>query len=121
MSRFFVNGGKIIRGEVMKERPFRSPKHLEWVGRHPCQITQHGDHCNGDGVDAHHLTFLKDESRMGGKASDKYALPLCRFHHTALHQIGEKRFWESWGYDLEGVKQIALEFFMDSPHTKIEI
>ena len=38
---------------------------------------------------AHHLTFIKFESSMGGKASDNYLVPLCYICHIErLHRHG---------------------------------
>jgi hypothetical protein len=30
---------------------------------------------------------------LGRKASDEFAVPLCRSHHRALHRAGDERAW----------------------------
>ncbi len=30
---------------------------------------------------------------LGRKASDEYAVPLCRAHHRAVHRAGDERAW----------------------------
>jgi len=70
-------------------------------------ITQDGEYCNGEPVVPHHLTFLKNESRMGGKAGDDKTVSLCTMHHGVLHPMGEKAFWRMWKIDLKTVEAIA--------------
>jgi hypothetical protein len=37
---------------------------------------------------------------LGRKASDEYAVPLCRTHHRAVHRTGdEQAWWEQAGID----------------------
>jgi hypothetical protein len=93
----------------VKDKPIRDKKLLEYVRSLPCMITQDGEYCNGQYVVPHHLTFIKSESRIGGKAGDDKTVSLCLLHHTALHSMGEKAFWQSWKIDLKTVEAIAKE------------
>ncbi len=68
-------------------KKIRSPKHLLHVRSHPCCITKDGENCNGEGVVAHHLTFLGGQAK-GSKECDSRTVPLCGVHHFALHSIG---------------------------------
>jgi hypothetical protein len=37
---------------------------------------------------------------LGRKASDEFAVPLCRTHHRAAHRAGDERaWWKSSGID----------------------
>jgi hypothetical protein len=47
------------------------------------------------------------------KPSDKWAISLCAHHHREQHRIGEPRFEDKYGLDLNG---LAREFARRSPH-----
>lgn len=83
-----------------------------------CSITKEDKHCNGTPVFAHHLTLLKTESRMGGKAGDEWLVPLCALHHNALHFVGEKAFWIGWKWKLEDVVEMAVNIYLESKFKK---
>ncbi len=87
----------------------RSPKHLAFVRSDPCCIKKDGEHCSGEPVVAHHLTFLGGQG-MGTKECDSRTVPLCATHHLALHSIGEKRFWALWEIDAEEVASAYAAF-----------
>jgi hypothetical protein len=37
---------------------------------------------------------------LGRKASDEFAVPLCRMHHRAAHRAGDERgWWQASGID----------------------
>lgn len=79
----------------------RSKKHLAFVRSHRCLIHDgKGKRCNGTFIQAHHLTFIGGHG-MGLKESDEWAVPLCHSHHTNLHHIGEKKWWQHWDIDAE--------------------
>jgi hypothetical protein len=95
----------------MKQKPIRSPKHLAIVRKMDCMIkNREGEHCNQRPVHPHHLTFI-DEGGMGEKVGDNYVVPLSWYHHAELHRMGEKAFWEKYGYTLEQVKDYARELW----------
>ncbi len=84
---------------ILKSTKIRSPIHLISVRNNPCCITDgKGQNCNGEGVCAHHLTFLGGQGKAT-KECDSKTVPLCSMHHTSLHHIGEKTFWKHWGID----------------------
>ena len=71
-------------------------KYLEWLKTQPC--VKFGFDCQGDIVPAHQNLFY---GIMGGKSFDRWALPLCMYHHTmsqAAEHSGKKTFWR--GYEL---------------------
>ena len=98
----------------MKTKPIRDDKHLDFIRKKPCIISQDGMNCNGEPVVPHHITFIKAESRMGGKAGDDKTVPLCAMHHNALHFIGEKAFWESWGFSLHSIFRASINYYLRS-------
>lgn len=70
-----------------KEKRIRSKAHLQFVASQACLI------CGRKPADAHHITFSQPRA-MALKVGDNFAVPLCRLHHSELHQAGsEKRWW----------------------------
>jgi hypothetical protein len=50
-------------------------------------------------VSKHHIRFVQPRA-LGRKASDEFAVPLCRSHHRAVHRAGnEKAWWKQAGID----------------------
>ena len=98
----------------MKTKPIKDDKHLNFIRKQPCIISQDGLNCNGEPVVPHHITFLKDESRMSGKAGDDKTVPLCAFHHGVLHHMGEKAFWETWEFPLRSVLRATIDYYLRS-------
>jgi hypothetical protein len=55
--------------------------------------------CGRKPSDAHHIRFVQPRA-LGRKASDEFAVPLCRSHHRAVHRAGdEKVWWKQAGMD----------------------
>jgi hypothetical protein len=49
--------------------------------------------------DPHHLRYMQPRA-LGRKASDEFAVPLCRLHHRAAHRLGDERaWWKAAGID----------------------
>jgi len=67
---------------TMMKRPKRTrwdkPKYLAWVKTQPCEC------CGRPSDDPHHLIGW-GQGGMGTKAHDSLVIPLCRQHHTELH------------------------------------
>lgn len=59
---------------------------LAEVRKRPCQV------CNRRGVDAHHIKT----KGSGGPDSEWNLLPLCRIHHSEVHQSGLDRFTQKY-------------------------
>jgi len=94
----------------------RSSQHLAFVRSQECIIHDgKGNRCNGDMVQAHHLTFCGGHG-MGIKECDSLTVPLCHNHHMHLHHIGERRRWAVWGIDAE---QEAKSLAIISPDNRI--
>ncbi|QIO32780.1 ERF family protein [Bradyrhizobium sp. 1(2017)] len=64
----------------------RSKEHLKFVRSQACLV------CKNSPADPHHLKFAQPRT-LGRKVSDEFTVPLCRFHHQALHRHGDERAW----------------------------
>jgi len=67
-------------------RRYRNREHLRFVTQQPCLI------CGRKPSDAHHLRHIQPRA-LGRKASDEFAVPLCRVHHRAAHRVTDERAW----------------------------
>jgi hypothetical protein len=78
---------------VAAPRRYRNRDHLRFVMQQPCLL------CGRKPSDAHHIRFVQPRA-LGRKASDEFAVPLCRSHHRAVHRVGdEKAWWTQAGID----------------------
>jgi hypothetical protein len=95
-------------------RRYRSKEHLRFVTRQPCLL------CARKPSDAHHLQFVQPRA-LGRKASDEFAVPLCRTHHRAVHRAGDERaWWKATGID---PLKVACKLWKDTrkgPNRPIE-
>lgn len=68
--------------QIFMKRPkrnrWRDEKYLAWVKTQPCEC------CGRPSDDPHHLIGW-GQGGMGTKAHDSLVIPLCRQHHTELH------------------------------------
>jgi hypothetical protein len=71
---------------VAAPRRYRNREHLRFVARQACLV------CGRKPSDPHHLRYLQPRA-LGRKASDEFAVPLCRVHHRAVHRAGNERAW----------------------------
>jgi ERF superfamily len=78
---------------VAAPRRYRNREHLRYVMQQPCLI------CGRKPSDPHHLRYMQPRA-LGRKASDEFAVPLCRVHHRAAHRVGDERaWWKAAGID----------------------
>ena len=78
---------------VAVPRRYRNREHLRSVAQQPCLI------CGRKPSDPHHLRYLQPRA-LGRKASDEFAVPLCRVHHRAVHRVRDERgWWQAAGID----------------------
>src|SRR5262249_29969094 len=78
---------------VAAPRRYRNREHLRYVAQQACLI------CGRKQCDPHHLRYLQPRA-LGRKASDEFAVPLCRSHHRAVHRASdEQAWWKAAGID----------------------
>jgi len=78
---------------VPAPRRYRNREHLRFVARQSCLI------CGRKPSDPHHLRHAQPRA-FGRKASDEFAVPLCRVHHREAHRVGDERaWWKAAGID----------------------
>lgn len=83
---------------VRKAREGNDAKHLAMIRLLPCVL------CGQQGItQAHHLLRTGDPTQRGTgrKPADKFCIPLCVHHHTALHAKGDEEAFlmETYGVD----------------------
>jgi hypothetical protein len=90
---------------VAAPRRYRNREHLRSVAKQPCLI------CGRKPSDPHHLRYLQPRA-LGRKASDEFAVPLCRVHHRAVHRARDERaWWQAAGID---PVKVALRLWNDT-------
>jgi len=54
---------------------------------------------------------------LGRKASDEFAVPLCRIHHRLVHRVGhEAAWWKDAGIDpIKAARQLWRQTRLDDP------
>jgi ERF superfamily len=78
---------------VAAPRRYRNREHLRYVAQQACLV------CGRKPSDPHHLRHVQPRA-LGRKASDEFAVPLCRSHHRAVHRAGDERaWWQAAGID----------------------
>jgi hypothetical protein len=78
---------------VAAPRRYRNREHLRYVAQQACLV------CGRKPSDPHHLRHAQPRA-LGRKASDEFAVPLCRVHHRAVHRAGDERaWWHATGID----------------------
>jgi hypothetical protein len=90
---------------VAAPRRYRNRQHLRSVAKQPCLI------CGRKPSDPHHLRYLQPRA-LGRRASDEFAVPLCRVHHRAVHRARDERaWWRAAGIDPD---QVARKLWKDT-------
>ena len=78
---------------ISTPKRYRNKEHLRFVAQQACML------CGRKPSEAHHIRFVQPRA-LGRKASDEFAVPLCRSHHRAVHRTGdEKAWWQQGGID----------------------
>jgi hypothetical protein len=78
---------------ISAPRRYRNREHLRFVSQQLCLF------CGHKPSDPHHLRYTQPRA-LGRKASDEFAVPLCRTHHRAAHHAAdEQAWWKSIGID----------------------
>jgi hypothetical protein len=97
-------------------RRYRNKEHLRFVIRQPCLL------CGRKPSDPHHLRFVQPRA-LGRKASDEFAVPLCRTHHRAVHRAGDERaWWKATGIDpLKVARKLWRDTLVGNPHGRVGV
>ena len=90
---------------VAAPRRYRNREHLRYVAKQPCLI------CGRRPSDPHHLRYLQPRA-LGRRASDEFAVPLCRVHHRAVHRARDERAW--WRATDIDPDQVARKLWKDT-------
>jgi hypothetical protein len=90
---------------VAAPRRYRNREHLRAITGQPCLI------CGRKPSDPHHLRFAQPRA-LGRKASDEFAVPLCRMHHREVHRAGDERAW--WKAANIDPLKVARKFWKDT-------
>jgi hypothetical protein len=95
---------------VATPRRYRNREHLRYVAQQACLI------CGRKQSDPHHLRYLQPRA-LGRKASDEFAVPLCRSHHRAVHRASdEQTWWKAAGIDpVKVARQLWRQTRLDDP------
>jgi ERF superfamily len=95
---------------IAAPRRYRNAEHLRYVAQQACLI------CGRKQSDPHHLRYLQPRA-LGRKASDEFAVPLCRSHHRAVHRAGdEQAWWKAAGVDPVNIaRQLWRHTRLDDP------
>jgi hypothetical protein len=95
---------------IATPRRYRNREHLRYVAQQACLI------CGRNQSDPHHLRYLQPRA-LGRKASDEFAVPLCRSHHRAVHRAGdEQAWWKAAGIDpVKVAKQLWRQTRLNDP------
>jgi ERF superfamily len=103
---------------IASPRRYRNPEHLRYVAQQACLI------CGRKQSDPHHLRYLQPRA-LGRKASDEFAVPLCRSHHRAVHRAGdEQAWWKAAGIDPVNVaRQLWRQTRLNDPqeHHSVDL
>lgn len=86
-----------------KRHRWQNADYISWVKTQPCCC------CGNPADDAHHLIGY-GQGGMGTKAHDSFTIPLCREHHTELHNDPVK-FERKYGSQLEMLKNVLDRAF----------
>jgi hypothetical protein len=95
---------------ITRPRRYRNREHLRYVAQQACLI------CGRKQSDPHHLRYLQPRA-LGRKASDEFAVPLCRSHHRAVHRAGdEQAWWKAAGIDpVKVARRLWRQTRLDDP------
>jgi ERF superfamily len=71
---------------ISTPKRYRDKEHLRFVAQQTCVL------CGRKPSEAHHIRFAQPRA-LARKASDEFAVPLCRAHHRAAHRAGDEKAW----------------------------
>ncbi len=88
-----------------------APAFLQWLRGRECLAT--GSACNGR-MEAAHVDFAGGKG-IGTKVADRFAVPLCSFHHRLQHNMGWATFDHVYGQRHGGALKAAEAYWRAWP------
>jgi hypothetical protein len=94
-----------------KKPRLKDPGYLKWLRRQRCACgCLQGPPCDAAHLRASSFKYQKQQSGMGYKPDDRWALPLKHAHHMQQHDHGnELAWWHQRG--VEDPFELAIEYF----------
>ena len=124
--------GLEISGDLDKEVEIPvAPEYKEWpeyrdfIRKYRCIVCQatggkdkNGNPVEDEGLYVPELVYISDPhhvtTRGAGGPDAENLVPLCRFHHSELHQMGRIAFELKYNIDLKGAAQLLFTKFINS-------
>lgn len=94
-----------IRNSGRQHEGKRAPAYLQWLRGRPCAVAN--DDCDGR-MEAAHVR-IGTGGGMGVKPSDWFCLPMCEYHHSQQHRVGEASFARMHG--IKSMVDLALSYW----------
>jgi hypothetical protein len=82
------------------KRPrIKNEKHLDFIRQLPCACCGNNIQTEAAHIRTGELRYGKRTTGGQEKPDDKWALPLCGWHHTEQHEGAELAFWKRYQID----------------------
>ncbi len=94
MGRDIDAGSVVLGGDAVSRPRLHDDGFLQYLRKHPCCICRNG---RVDGIEAAHIRI--GFRALGKKPDDRFATPLCTYHHRLQHNMNEEQFWREYGED----------------------
>ena len=95
------------------QKRWKSKKYLQWVASQQCLLCMYHE------CQAHHIT-IAEKRGISQKVSDCWTIPLCYAHHSQLHHIGERLYWQKLGIDPKVYATLFYELWDKDDKNNIE-
>lgn len=69
------------------------PGYLAWLRKRPCIICQKPGPSDPAHIRFGSAVYGKRDTGAGEKPDDRWAIPMCRKHHSEQHSMNENDFW----------------------------
>ena len=96
------------KANIRQDAAVRSIPHMKWVRGFACAAREQD--CS-DRMEVHHVR-LGSHTGMAQKPGDDQVVPLCSYHHTSLHVLGQETFARRYKVDLS---KLAAQLWQRSP------
>lgn len=83
---------------MVSKGPVRDKKHLDRVRSQVCIVCRALNIAMRPPSQAHHIREMYPRT-LGKRIGDDKTVPLCAFHHAAVHSMSGQEYWKSVGLD----------------------